>query len=60
MGAIILNEAIRSFPRVPYLEVVYMAAACSIRDFDESVVPDLRTHKKRRKGGNGVQNSVKK
>lgn len=45
MGAIVLNEAIRSFPRVPYRDIVYMAAACSVRDFDESVVPYLRAHK---------------
>jgi hypothetical protein len=46
MGAIVLNEAIRSFPKVPYRDIVYMAAACSIRDFDASVVPYLRAHKK--------------
>ncbi len=45
MGAIVLNEAIRSFPRVPYRDIVYMAAACSVRDFDASVVPYLRAHK---------------
>jgi pimeloyl-ACP methyl ester carboxylesterase len=33
MGAIVMNEAYRSFPNLRVRKLVYMAAACSIRDF---------------------------
>jgi hypothetical protein len=41
MGAIVINEILRSFPDLPYQEIVYLAAACSIKDFEQSVVPLL-------------------
>lgn len=41
MGAIVINEILRSFPDLPYQEIVYLAAACSIKDFGQSVVPLL-------------------
>ena len=37
MGAIVANEIVRSFGGLPFPRIVYMAAACSIRDFIESV-----------------------
>jgi pimeloyl-ACP methyl ester carboxylesterase len=33
MGAIVANEALRNFPDLRIRNLVYMAAACSIRDF---------------------------
>ena len=41
MGAIIANQIIRAFPDLPYKNLVYMAAACSILDFEHSVIPVL-------------------
>lgn len=41
MGTIMLNELIRQYDNLPYQNIVYMAAACSVRDFDNSVVPLL-------------------
>lgn len=41
MGTIVLNEAVRLFPDLPYRRIVYMAAACSIRDFESSILPLL-------------------
>ncbi len=42
MGTIIANEILRAFPNLPYEEIVYMAAACSIHDFENSVIPLLK------------------
>ncbi len=48
MGAIVLNEMIRrtgpegDFPHLAYSKIIYMAAACSVRDFEQSVIPYLR------------------
>ena len=44
MGTIILNELIRQFPSLEYSTIVYMAAACSSRDFQQSVIPYLQAH----------------
>ncbi|MEK7486987.1 MAG: hypothetical protein AABZ60_21890 [Planctomycetota bacterium] len=44
MGTIALNELIRSFPELEYKEIIFMAAACSIRDFLNKTVPYLQTH----------------
>ncbi|HXT40415.1 MAG TPA: hypothetical protein VN887_10365 [Candidatus Angelobacter sp.] len=41
MGAIVANEIIRSHPRLPFVNLVYMGAACSVSDFERSVVPYL-------------------
>lgn len=42
MGAIVVNESLLEFPDLPVDRVVYMAAACTLRDYHESVVPFLR------------------
>jgi len=42
MGAIILCEALSNFPRVKFDEIVFMAAACSTRDVQASVLPYLK------------------
>ncbi|HWB59248.1 MAG TPA: hypothetical protein VG733_07140, partial [Chthoniobacteraceae bacterium] len=42
MGAMVMNEAVRYFPNVYYDRIVYMAPACTISDFYNSVVPYLR------------------
>lgn len=45
MGTIVLNEIIRNYDDLPYNNIVYMAAACTIGDFEKSVIPYLKTHK---------------
>jgi pimeloyl-ACP methyl ester carboxylesterase len=42
MGTIVLNELFRVAPDIRAKRVTYMAAACSIRDFQERMVPYLR------------------
>jgi hypothetical protein len=44
MGAMIFCEALREFPDVEFDGIDYMAAACSINDFNTSVVPYLDKH----------------
>lgn len=41
MGAIILNKIVRSFGEIKYSRIVYMAAACTIRDYQASLYPYL-------------------
>ncbi len=48
MGCIVLSEALRrmaSNPNPPAADIVYMGAACTIRDFLDDVVPYLRKQK---------------
>jgi pimeloyl-ACP methyl ester carboxylesterase len=42
MGTMVLNELFRAAPDIRAERVTYMAAACSIRDFDASIIPYLR------------------
>ena len=42
MGAIIANRLLVDYPGFNYRHIVYMAAACSVRDFEGAVVPYLR------------------
>ncbi len=49
MGAIVLNRGLRDFSNLRVTDVVYMAAACSVKDFAGSVIPYMRRH------GNGTQ-----
>jgi len=42
MGTIVLNDLLRDIPDFPADTIVYMAAACSVRDFEQSVLPYLR------------------
>lgn len=44
MGTIVFNELLRQFPRLEVSTIVYLAAACSIRDFEASVIPYLQRH----------------
>jgi pimeloyl-ACP methyl ester carboxylesterase len=50
MGAIVLNEAVRDFgthperEQLPIRNIVYMAAACSVRDYEDTMFPYLREH----------------
>jgi len=56
MGTMVLNEALRRQLRreedggdvLPVTEIVYMAAACTIRDFADSVAPFLERHERTR------------
>ncbi len=49
MGTMVLNEWLRrdilESKEQLYSNIVYMAAACSVRDFSRSVVPYLQQHK---------------
>ena len=42
MGAIVINELLEAFPRLPYENVVYMGGAASIRDTQQAIAPVLR------------------
>jgi pimeloyl-ACP methyl ester carboxylesterase len=42
MGTIIANQILRDFPDLPISKLVYMAAACSIRDYQDTLFPYLR------------------
>jgi len=42
MGAIVLNELFRVNPRINTTNIVYLGAACSIREFEQSLFPYLR------------------
>jgi pimeloyl-ACP methyl ester carboxylesterase len=45
MGVIVLNQLLREFgERLPIANIVYMAAACSIRDYQDTVWPYLQRH----------------
>lgn len=46
MGTIIANNILSRFPDIGFDAVVYMAAACKLKDLEKSVVPWLRRHKK--------------
>ncbi len=39
MGAIILNNALRHFPQLHVKNIVYMAAACSLDDYQDTIFP---------------------
>ncbi len=44
MGAIVLNELFRANPRIHTTNIVYLGAACSIREFEQSLFSYLRRH----------------
>lgn len=44
MGTILLNQIIREYPDLPIKNIVYMAAACSIKDYEDTVYPYLDKH----------------
>ncbi|MEY2481609.1 MAG: hypothetical protein QOK24_137 [Verrucomicrobiota bacterium] len=48
MGAIVANRIIVSYPEFNYANIVYLAAACSVREFQGCVIPYLLAHKKSR------------
>lgn len=43
-GSLVANEMIRRCPDLPFQNIVYLAAACSIRDWDVAVIPYLEAH----------------
>jgi len=45
MGAIVADEMMINFPGLPYQNIVFMAAAASIRDFKAMTEPVIRIHK---------------
>jgi pimeloyl-ACP methyl ester carboxylesterase len=44
MGAIVANRIIVSYPEFTYTNIVYLAAACSVREFQNCVIPYLSEH----------------
>ncbi len=44
LGCIAINEIVRRNPRLDFKHVVYMAAACSAKDFMDTVPPYLEAH----------------
>lgn len=44
MGSIVLNELVRRNTEMSYKHIVFMAAACSVRDFHRAIVPYLESH----------------
>ena len=45
MGAIIMNELIQRYDHLDIREIVFMAAACTVGDLDNSVLPYLEKNK---------------
>ncbi|MEK7747935.1 MAG: hypothetical protein AAB300_02520 [Nitrospirota bacterium] len=43
MGTIVMNEMIRRF-NINYANIVYMAGATSVRDYEDTIFPYLETH----------------
>jgi pimeloyl-ACP methyl ester carboxylesterase len=44
MGALVASEMVRSHPDIRYANIVFMAAASSMRDFELSIMPYLASH----------------
>lgn len=44
MGAIVIDEILRRFPDLPVRRIVFMGAATSVRDYEDSVFPYLQAH----------------
>ncbi len=44
MGTIVANNILRQWPEIKYDRIVYMAAACSIEDFEAAVIPQLKSN----------------
>ena len=44
MGAIVSNRIILGYPDLNYRNIVYMGAACTVREFQASVVPYMTKH----------------
>ncbi|MEP7014291.1 MAG: alpha/beta hydrolase [Verrucomicrobiota bacterium] len=42
MGAIVANEILLRHPRLPVDNIVYLAAACSVKESEDAVIPYLR------------------
>ena len=58
MGAIIVNEMLRRFSDLDFSNIVYMGAACTIRDYEDSLFPYLLNQaERRRQGGDEISNA---
>lgn len=44
MGAIVISELLKRHPDLPVSDIVFMAAASTINDFNDSIVPYLQKH----------------
>ena len=52
MGAIVSNEMLKRHPKLSFDKIIYLAAACSVKEAQDSVVPYLR---QRAEAGNPAQ-----
>jgi len=43
MGAIVVNEIVRRYPKAEFSKIVYMAAACTSKDFIDTIPPYLES-----------------
>lgn len=44
MGAIVASQIIERYPRLEYDRILFLAAACSLNEFERSVIPYLEMH----------------
>ncbi|MBU0730510.1 MAG: hypothetical protein KKE17_12450 [Proteobacteria bacterium] len=44
MGTIVASEILSKWPEIQYDRIIFMAAACTIKDFERSVAPYLKKH----------------
>jgi hypothetical protein len=44
MGTIVLNQAIKAYPDLPYSNIIYMGAACTVSECNDAVTPYLLRH----------------
>lgn len=49
MGAIMVNEILRQFPDIPFSNVVYLASAATLDDYEMSALPYLLRHREAEK-----------
>jgi pimeloyl-ACP methyl ester carboxylesterase len=44
MGTIVANNILVNFPDMKFNNIIYMAAACRVKDFNDYVIPYLKNH----------------
>ena len=43
MGALVMNQMLREAPEIHYDRLVYMGAACTVRDYADTVIPYMQS-----------------
>jgi hypothetical protein len=44
MGTIIISEILRRWPELPYTRIIFLAAACTIREAEKGLIPALESN----------------